>query len=211
MNRLFELWLKKVLGNCFLSYPKTLVAEMYPYFCRAFPILKTDFCAKNSNASTLSERDPAIFDLMQYDQTLEGIFYYRLERELYLDNQQHIFLNYLAGAMRIRTGMELYYSTDIGPGFWISHGVGIIIGPRNKIGKNFLIHQGVTIGQRNSANDCALIGDNVTLFSGAKIIGNVTIGDNVKIGANSVLLINAEANSTYVGVPAQRTIKLTSL
>lgn len=41
-------------------------------------------------------------------------------------------------------------------------------------------------------------------FSGAKIIGDLRIGDNVLIGANTVLLTDADSNSSYVGVPARK-------
>lgn len=204
MHKLFTLWMEKAFSGCFMTYPKDLFADLYSYHSKSFKLLKSDILAKYPEFSFNAEMDKGLFDLIQYDPTIEAIFYYRMERELFLANPQHVLLNYLASAMRIRTGMELYYSSNIGPGFIIMHGVGIIIGPRNTIGKNFLIYQGVTIGQRTSPQDVALIGDNVSVFAGAKIMGNVVIGDNVKIGANAVLLSNAEANSTYVGIPAKK-------
>ena len=204
MKQLFALWMQKTFSGCFMTYPKEPLPELYSYYCKSYNLLKSDILAKYPTFSLKAETDTALFDLIQYDSTIEAIFYYRMERELFLDNPQHVLLNFLASAMRIRTGMELYYSTNIGPGFIIMHGVGIIIGPRNMIGKNFLIYQGVTIGQRTSHQDIAQIGDGVSLYAGAKIMGNVIIGDNVKIGANAVLLSNAEANATYVGIPAKK-------
>ena len=95
---------------------------------------------------------------------------------------------------------------NIGQGLNIQHGIGVVIGARNKIGNNCIIHQGVTIGQRRlySPHECAVIGNNVTIFAGAKIVGSVRIGDDVQIGANAVLLSDAEPNSTYVGIPARK-------
>ena len=76
----------------------------------------------------------------------------------------------------------------------------------HKIGKNFIIHQGVTLGQKNVNNpdETINIGDNVVLFSGVTIVGDITIGNNSLIGANSVLLKNVESNSTYAGIPAKK-------
>ena len=106
--------------------------------------------------------------------------------------------------MKIRTGAELYYSTAIGPGFLVQHGVGIVLGPRNRIGKNFTIHQGVTLGQRqlHSPGESITIGDDCTVFAGAKVLGTVRLGDGVRLGANAVLLTDAEPHCTYAGIPA---------
>lgn len=206
MNRLFILWFEKIFSDCFLTYPKELLPELYLYYCKSFGLLKEDILAKHPTAPIQSISDKLLFDLIQVDPTIEAIFYYRLEREIFMISSKHKLLNFLASAMRLRTGMELYYSNDIGPGLNVQHGFGIVIGPRNKIGKNFCIHQGVTIGQRliNSPSEHAQIGDNVIVGAGAKIMGNITIGDNVKIGANAVLLCNADSNCTYVGIPAKK-------
>lgn len=44
--------------------------------------------------------------------------------------------------------------------------------------------------------------------SGSKVLGNITIGENVKIGANSVVLKNVKDNSTVVGIPRKRSVKV---
>ena len=145
-------------------------------------------------------------DLLQTEPTIEAVFFYRLQRNIFLKDPSNTILPYLASVMRRRTHCEIYYSTDIGPGFNIQHGFGIVIGPRYKIGKNFIIHQGVTLGQKNVNNpdETINIGDNVVLFSGVTIVGDITIGNNSLIGANSVLLKNVESNSTYAGIPAKK-------
>ena len=145
--------------------------------------------------------------LMKIDSTIEALLLYRFERIIFVNHPGHELLGLLAAVMKIRTGMELYYSTDIGKGFNIQHGHGIVIGPRNKIGSNFIIHQGVTIGQSklNSPHQRVIIGNNVTIFAGAKVVGNITIGDDVIIGANAVLTQDALSGSVYTGVPAEFT------
>lgn len=144
-----------------------------------------------------------LIHLLQMDCTLLACLIYRIERNLFLSESEPNLLSSLANLMRTRTGIELYYSTQIGRGLNIQHGVGIVVGPRYVIGENFMIHQGVTLGQRKSAKEVIIIGDNVSVFAGAKILGNVIIGNNVKIAANAVLLTNADENCTYGGIPAK--------
>jgi len=151
-----------------------------------------------------------LHDFIEIDPTLEAVLLYRLERQIFLKDSGSVILPYLASMMRRRTGLEIYYSTNIGSGFNVQHGFGIVIGPRYEIGNNFTIHQGVTLGQKNlnCPDDKIIIGNNVTLFANAIVLGNVKIGDNVKLGANSVLLSDATENSIYVGAPAKRKLEI---
>ncbi len=47
------------------------------------------------------------------------------------------------------------------------------------------------------------LGDGVTVGAGAQILGNITIGSGSYIGANSVVIKDAPANATIVGVPGR--------
>lgn len=212
MKKIFASYLDKFLNLYFFNYPQDLVPDLFSYFESTYDILILDIQAKYPKHEKINLLDDALFHLLQLDTTIEAIFYYRLERAIFLKNPDHPLLPYLANLMKIKTGIELYYSTEIGQGLIIQHSGGIVVGPRNKIGSNCLIYQGVTIGQRRiySPNECTFIGNNVTFFAGAKIIGSVKIGDNVKIGANAVLLNDAEPDSTYVGVPARKLVSVRS-
>lgn len=168
-------------------------------------VFKQDTFAKYPNFEQ-SRFDLEFQDLVEFDPALEAVLYYRFARQIFLKESSDLLLKYLSTLMRVRSGMELYYSTDIGPGLNVQHGSGIIVGPRNRIGKNFIIHQGVTLGQGgvNTPLDVLDIGDNVIVFAGAKIVGNLKIGNNVNIGANAVVTKNLDSDSTYVGVPARK-------
>lgn len=205
-QQLFISYLNKYLEANFFRYPQELVPDLFQYFIAVKSLLIADIRAKSLQFTSNKLLNNEIFDSLQLDITLEAIFYYRLERAIFLACPEHPLLPYLANLMRIRTGIEIYYTTEIGAGFSIYHGTGIVIGPRHKIGKNFIIHQGVTLGQKRPffSNESIVIGNNVIVFAGAKIIGNVTIGDNVIIGANSVLLSDAETNYNYAGIPARK-------
>ena len=190
----------------FPDYPGEIVHSACQEFEAVASLLCTDVRAKFPS----SANDTAILHdlprLIQTDIATFAMLLYRLEHQLFISNPKNALLPFLSSLMRIRTGAELYYSTGIGPGCNIQHGVGTVIGPRNAIGKNFMIHQGVTIGQQRawSPNEKVIIGDNVILFAGAKVFGDITIGDNVWVGANALVIKNLEANGVYGGIPARR-------
>jgi serine O-acetyltransferase len=111
----------------------------------------------------------------------------------------------LAEIVHRATGIDIHPGATIGPGFFIDHGTGVVIGGTAIVGSNVTIYQGVTLGgtslQRKKRHPT--IGDNVTVGSGAAVLGDITIGENVKIGANSVVVKDVPPNSTVVGIPGR--------
>ena len=103
------------------------------------------------------------------------------------------------------TGVEIHPSANIGTGFFIDHGMGVVIGETAEIGDYVTLFQGVTLGGtgKERGKRHPTLGNHVVVGAGAKILGGIKIGDNVKIGANSVVLKNVPANSTVIGVPAR--------
>jgi serine O-acetyltransferase len=111
----------------------------------------------------------------------------------------------LSQVARFLTGIEIHPGARLGPGLFIDHGMGVVIGETAIVGANALIYHGVTLGGVDS-RPCRrhpLVGDNVVIGAGAKILGPVTIGDGAKIGAASVVLANVPEGATAVGVPAR--------
>ncbi|MCS7201424.1 MAG: serine O-acetyltransferase [Dictyoglomus sp.] len=106
---------------------------------------------------------------------------------------------------RFLTGIEIHPGAKIGKGFFIDHGMGVVIGETTEIGDNVLLYQGVTLGGtgREKGKRHPTIGNNVVIGAGAKILGPITIGDNVRIGAGSVVLKSVPPNCTVVGVPGR--------
>lgn len=105
----------------------------------------------------------------------------------------------------MKHGIHIPTDCRIGPGFYIGHGMGIVINPQVVIGRNFNISQGVTIGESNRGprKGAAIIGNNVYVGPGAKIIGKVRIGNYAVIGANAVVTKDVPENGVVGGVPAQ--------
>lgn len=106
---------------------------------------------------------------------------------------------------RAVTGIEIHPGAKIGEGFFIDHGMGVVIGETAEIGENVLMYHGVSLGgtSMQKKKRHPTIGNNVVIGAGAKIIGAITIGDNVKIGAGSVVIKPVPPNATVVGVPGR--------
>jgi serine O-acetyltransferase len=104
---------------------------------------------------------------------------------------------------RALTGIEIHPAARIGEGFFIDHGMGVVIGETTIIGEDCHLYQGVTLGGTSTkrAKRHPTLGKGVVVGAGAKVIGAVTIGDGAKIGAGSVVVTNVPANATVVGVP----------
>lgn len=106
---------------------------------------------------------------------------------------------------RFLTGIEIHPGAKIGEGFFIDHGMGVVIGETSEIGDNVAIYQGVTLGGTSMRREKRhpTLGNNVVVGAGAKLIGAIKIGDNVKIGAGSVVITSVPSNATVVGVPGR--------
>ena len=103
------------------------------------------------------------------------------------------------------TGIEIHPGAKIGEGFFIDHGMGVVIGETSEIGNNVTIYQGVTLGGTSLQHTKRhpTLGNNVVIGVGAQLIGDITIGDNTKVGAGSVVVTSVPANATVVGVPGR--------
>jgi serine O-acetyltransferase len=109
----------------------------------------------------------------------------------------------IAALSRAITGIEIHPAAKIGDGFFIDHGMGVVIGETAEIGNDVTLYQGVTLGGTGFATGKRhpTVQDNVTIGSGAKLLGPITIGHGAKIGANSVVITDVPPNSTVVGNP----------
>ncbi len=154
----------------------------------------------------IKERDPAIHSNMEVFlyPSFKVMLYYRLAHKLY--EKKHFFLaRWISQKGARKTGIEIHPGAQIGKGFFIDHGNGVIIGETAIIGDNVTLYQGVTLGGtgKEHGKRHPTIGNNVMISTGAKILGSFTIGDNSKIGAGSVVLKEVPPDSTVVGVPGR--------
>ncbi len=122
----------------------------------------------------------------------------------------HIKLKFIARLisqiMRFLTGIEIHPGANIGKGFFIDHGMGVVIGGTAEIGDNCVLFHGVTLGGtgKHKGKRHPTLGNNVLVGTQATLLGPIKIGNNVKIGAETVI-INHDVpdNCTVVGAPGK--------
>lgn len=107
---------------------------------------------------------------------------------------------------RILTLIEIHPGAKIGKGFFIDHGVGIVIGETAEIGDNCVLFHNVTLGGtgKHEGKRHPTLGNSVLIGTGAILLGPINVGSNVRIGANTFIINkNVPDNCTVVGVPAR--------
>jgi serine O-acetyltransferase len=106
--------------------------------------------------------------------------------------------------MRFLTGIEMHPGARIGKGFFIDHGMGVVIGETAEIGDNCVMFHGVTLGGtgKHQGKRHPTIGNNVYIGTQATLLGPIKVGDNAKIGAETVIIDkDVPAGCTVVGAP----------
>ncbi len=157
------------------------------------------------------ERDPAAKNGIEVILAYPGfhaIFWHRINHMLW-ELGIPVIPRLLSHIARFLTGIEIHPAAKIGPGFFIDHGMGVVIGETAEVGENCLLYQGVTLGGtgKEKGKRHPTLKNNVTVGAGAKILGAITVGNNVIIGANSVILKPVPDNAICVGVPGRITRK----
>lgn len=157
------------------------------------------------------ERDPAARSRLEVILCYPGfhaLLWHRLAHWLY--KRGWLLLARLVSQInRTLTQIEIHPGAEIGEGFFIDHGAGVVIGETTIIGNNVTLYQGVTLGGtgKEKGKRHPTIGNNVVISTGAKVLGSITIGDNVRIGAGSVVLKDVPPNCTVVGVPGRVVVR----
>ncbi|MBL8481748.1 MAG: serine acetyltransferase [Rhodocyclaceae bacterium] len=94
-----------------------------------------------------------------------------------------------------RTGIDIHPGAQIGAGFFIDHGTGVVIGETAVIGERVRLYQAVTLGAKSFPCDAEgalhkglprhpIIEDEVVIYAGATLLGRITIGRASSIGGN---------------------------
>ena len=153
------------------------------------------------------EHDPAAVSTLEILLAYPGFHARQCHRIAHTLFRWHIpFLpRFISHISRFLTGIEIHPGAKIGEGFFIDHGMGVVIGETSVIGDNVTLYQGVTLGGTSHlrAKRHPTLGDNVVVGVGAQLIGDITIGENSKVGAGSVVVSSVPANATVVGVPGR--------
>jgi len=157
------------------------------------------------------ERDPAArtffgpLEVILLYSGFHAVFFHRVSHFFHQILHIPIIPRLVSQLMRFLTGIEIHPGADLGGGFFIDHGMGVVIGETTIVGKNATIYQGVTLGGtgKDRGKRHPTLGDNVVVGAGAKVLGNITIGSGVRVGAGSVVVHDIPDNCTVVGVPGE--------
>ncbi len=134
---------------------------------------------------------------------LEAIAVYRLAHELLLLGIPMI-PRLMTEYAHSKTGIDIHPGARIGPGFFIDHGTGVVIGETCDIGRNVKLYQGVTLGALSFPRDAAgniirgkkrhpTLEDDVVVYANATILGgDTTVGHHSVVGSSVWLTHSVE-------------------
>lgn len=153
------------------------------------------------------ERDPAARSLLEVlflYPGLHAIWGHRLAHKLWLHGFKWAG-RAVSHLIRWLTGIEIHPGARIGKGFFIDHGMGVVIGETTEIGEDVTLYHGVTLGGTSleKGKRHPTLGDRVVVGAGAKVLGAIRIGSDSRIGANAVVVKSVPSNSVVVGIPGQ--------
>lgn len=182
------------------QHARLIVQDFANHLAQIRRLIDADVCAA-------FEGDPAAHSvdevLLCYPGVL-AIIYHRLSHQLYPDVP--ILSRMISELAHSATGIDIHPGAEIGKGFFIDHGTGVVIGETCVIGENVRIYQAVTLGaKRFEVTDDGLlkkdyarhpiVEDDVVIYAGATILGRIRIGKGSTIGGNVWLTHNVEPGS----------------
>jgi serine O-acetyltransferase len=180
---------------------------------QTMPILKKSrgffgyFAMIRQDISSALERDPAArsaFEIFLLYPGLHAVWIHRITHWMWVRNVK-LPARWMSQLARGLTGIEIHPGAKIGPGLFIDHGMGVVIGETAEVGSDVTMYHGVTLGgtSLNKGKRHPTIGDRVTIGAGAKVLGNILVGSDSRIGANAVVVKSVPENSVVIGVPGQ--------
>jgi serine O-acetyltransferase len=157
--------------------------------------------------ASVVERDPAArnkLEVLLCYPGLHALWAHRVAHWMW-KNKLYLAARWLSHLTRGITGIEIHPGAQIGPGCFIDHGMGVVIGETTEIGANVTIYHGVTLGGSSSSpgKRHPTLQDGVVVGAGAAVLGDILIEANSRIGANAVVVKPVPANAVVVGVPGQ--------
>ncbi|MBI3458537.1 MAG: serine O-acetyltransferase [Candidatus Rokubacteria bacterium] len=94
------------------------------------------------------ERDPAARSRLEVLLCYPGVHalaFHRLAHQLW-DAGWLVTARFISHMSRFLTGIEIHPAAKVGPGAFIDHGMGVVIGETAEVGENVTLYQGVSLG-----------------------------------------------------------------
>ncbi len=165
------------------------------------------FRSLREDIKAVFDRDPAARSTIEVLTCYPGFHALQFHRAAHWlwTHRLRLLARMLSHVSRFLTGIEIHPGALIGPGFFIDHGMGVVIGETSEIGANVTLYHGVTLGGTSIKKEKRhpTLRDNVIVGAGGKVLGPVVVGENARIGAGSVVVDDVPPNSTVVGIPGK--------
>jgi len=157
--------------------------------------------------AAVRQRDPAArsdIEVVLCYPGLHAVWGHRLAHRLWRSGHT-LCARVVSTVARAWTGVDIHPGAELGPGLFIDHALGVVIGETAVVGSDVTLFHGVTLGgtSMEAVKRHPTVGDRVTIGAGAKVLGPVTIGSGSRIGANAVVVRDVPPDSVVVGVPGQ--------
>ncbi|MFQ5520001.1 MAG: serine O-acetyltransferase, partial [Candidatus Methylomirabilia bacterium] len=165
------------------------------------------FDATRRDIHAALERDPAArsrWEVLLCYPGVHALWFYRVAHWFWVRGWG-VTARFLSHVGRFCTGIEIHPGASIGPGLFIDHGMGVVIGETAETGEDVTLYQGVTLGGTSLKREKRhpTLGDNVVVGAGAAILGAINIGSGTRVGGGSVVVSDVPPNSVVVGVPGK--------
>jgi len=159
------------------------------------------------DVAAVRERDPAArsdAEVVLCYPGLHAVWGHRAAHRLW-GADHRLAARFVSSVVRAWTSVDIHPAAVLGPGLFIDHALGVVIGETAVVGADVTIYQGVTLGGTSleAGKRHPTVGDRVTIGAGAKVLGPVTVGSGSRIGANAVVVRDVPPDSVVVGVPGQ--------
>ena len=168
--------------------------ELVQAFGRSLPGIRT---LLDSDVLAAYRGDPAarsVDEVLLCYPGVRAMIHHRIAHQLYVLGVP-LLARLVAERAHAETGIDIHPGARIGPGFFIDHGTGVVIGETAEIGRDVRLYQAVTLGAKRFATDeegnlhkggarHPIVEDEVVVYAGATILGRITIGRGSVIGGN---------------------------
>jgi serine O-acetyltransferase len=169
-------------------------AEIVKTFARQLPALRGLLDADVEAAYLGDPAARSVDEVLLCYPGILAVIHYRLAHALYALGVPLV-ARIISEIAHSITGIDIHPGAQIGPGFFIDHGTGVVIGETTVIGQRVRLYQAVTLGAKRFTQDESgalekgaprhpILEDEVVVYAGATILGRITIGRGSSIGGN---------------------------
>jgi serine O-acetyltransferase len=148
---------------------------------------------------------------------LTALLYHRVSHALLVAGAPLLLSRLISERSHGKTGVDIHPGVKIGPGCFIDHGTGLVIGGTAEIGAHVCLFHGVTLGSRAFPTDAQgrrikhqkrhpIIEDGVSIYAGATLLGRITVGKGATIASGAVVVKDVPEGHTVAAPRANNTI-----